>query len=102
MKFLQLFGVYGCRGIYHYITSSIIFWEGDKIANGFLSAQNCDQSIKSECNSPMWRRAVLKSIHQISKLCLCFLSGEAQEFKHLGLSIFIVDSYRTSTDFVSV
>src|SRR5690606_17041279 len=102
MKFLQLFGVDRCRGIYHHITSSIVFWEGDKIANGFLSAQNCDQSIKSESYSPVWWRAILESIHQKSKLCFCFLSGEAQEFKDLSLSIFIVDSYRTSTDFVSV
>src|SRR6056297_91670 len=102
MELFELLFVNVCWGIDHYIPTTIVFGKRDKVTNGFLSSQNGDQSVQAKCNSTMGRCSVLEGIHQKAKLCFGFFWGKAQMFKHGGLSLFIINSYGASTDFVSI
>src|SRR5690606_10223356 len=86
----------------HNIAPRIVFWESNKIADGFLSAQNGNKSIQSKSDSAVRWRAVLERIHQKPELCFCLFGRKAQIIEHQCLCFFIVDSYRTSADFISI
>src|SRR5690554_5484335 len=102
MQFFQLVIVYRCRGIDHHIATRIVFWEGDKVTNRFLSAKDCDQSIQPKSNSSVRWCAILKSVHQKSELSFCFFRGKTKKFKHLALGVLIVNSDGTTSNFISV
>src|SRR5690606_37697725 len=102
MKLFQLFFINVRWLIDHNIAPRIVFWESNKIADGFLSAQNGNKSIQSKSDSAVRWRAVLERIHQKSELRFCFFFTKSKKFKHFCLRFFIMNPNRTTAYFVSV
>src|SRR5690606_15403778 len=63
MKLFKLFFINRRRCINHNIAAGVIFWESNKVADDFLSAQNGNKSIQTKSNSAVRWRAVLERIH---------------------------------------
>ena len=58
----------------HQIHSAIVLRKSHDVANALLAADQHDQTIETDRDSAMWRRAEPKRAEQVTKLCLLILS----------------------------
>lgn len=70
MKLVKLLLIKTGRSIKHNITSTVVFREGDAVADRVEACQYADKAVKAKGKTSMWRRTILKCIHEEAELCL--------------------------------
>src|SRR5207244_5558697 len=76
--------------------------ESDNIANRVLPCKQHNNTIQTQGNSSVRRRAVLKSFQEKSKAPFSLFIAETQSLKHRGLNVLAMDTDRAATDFHSI
>ena len=95
----ELFVVNFRRSIGHNVTSTLRLREGDYVTDGSALSHDHNQTVKTESQAAMRRRAVLEGIHHEAELGMCFFLREAQGFEYLFLQVCVVDTQGAAADF---
>ena len=85
VELVELLLVERSRSVEHNVATAVAFRECDAVADGVETGEERYPTVEAVGETSVRRRTVFESIHQESELLLCFLRGESEDFKHLGL-----------------
>ena len=97
MQFIELFVIKYTRCIKHYVTTAVVLRECYAIANGVKPCHDADKTIKSESQSCMWRRTILKSIYEETKLSHGAFGSETKNVEHFLLKLAVMNTQASTT-----
>src|SRR5690606_7325074 len=98
----QLLGIHLTGRLGHDTGSTLRFRECNHFPNGAGATHEHDQTVQSECQSTMGRRAVLEGIQQEAEFFLLFFSRNTQYTEHGLLHILTMDTHGTATELGTV
>ena len=98
----ELLEVDFCRAGGHEVNATVVFREGNDFADAILAGYEHDQPVKAECHATMRRGTKAEGVKQVAEFLSRLVLVNAKGGKHLGLQFTFVDSYRPTTDFVTI
>lgn len=101
-QFIKLLLVDSTRCIKHYITSAVVFREGDAVAYAIKTGKEAHKAVKSVGKTSMWGRTILEGIHEEAELCLCLFGRKAENVENLRLQHGIVDTNGSASHFNTI
>src|SRR5678816_2446528 len=86
-QFSQLAFCDRSRGFYHQVLGGGSFGEGDYFSEAFCTCENHDDAVEAECDSSVWRCAVLECFEEESEAGTRFLFGHAEGMENFPLNV---------------
>ncbi len=91
--FIELFFDYRNRCIGQRATGRLRRRKRNDVANTFGAGHQHHNAIESECDTAVWRAALLQRTQQETELFFRLVVADPQEFEHYGLHFLAVNTY---------
>mmetsp|Transcript_55897 Transcript_55897/g.144216 ORF Transcript_55897/g.144216 Transcript_55897/m.144216 type:complete len:264 (-) Transcript_55897:345-1136(-) len=98
MQLCELLGRDAGRRVHHRVSTLVVFWESDVVANGGFPSQNGAEPIQAEGQAAVRRRPVLEGAEEETELILGLFLAHAQHREHLHLKVPVVNPDRATAD----
>ena len=72
-------------GLGHHFDASVVFREGDDVADAVFAGDEHDEAVEAEGNASMGRGAEFESFQDVTKEELLFLLVDAKDTEHFRL-----------------
>jgi hypothetical protein len=102
MQVAQLSFIHRARCLGQQALGALCLGEGDHVADGFRAGHHRHDTVQTERQPAMRRRAVLQRVEQEAELELRLFHADVERAEHLRLHRFLMDTHRAAADFRTV